>query len=161
MLYHLHYSVLFSIWIVVHFPFFAPPLCIKTSSIVQAMIYHFFLHAPTSLPPFHLAECVCACVLYIHNVLQMLNAKWHYSTRTIVVDDEEQPINLHSFNILDFSPAHTPDYHANDNLTLIFGYLDYLRYTFNEWRERDRKQNEIEKEIVETNDWNGMKWNEI
>lgn len=62
MLYHLHYNVLFSIRIVVHFPFFAPPLCIKTSSIVQAMIYHFFLRAPTSLPPFHLAECVCECV---------------------------------------------------------------------------------------------------
>lgn len=61
----------------------------------------------------------------------MLNAKCHCSTTTIV-DDEEQPINLHSFNTLDFSPAHTPDYHANDNLTLIFGYSDYLRYVFNE-----------------------------
>lgn len=46
-----------------------------------------------------------------------------FNERTIVVNDEEQPINLHSFNILDFSPARTPDYHANDNLTLIFRYI--------------------------------------
>lgn len=89
--------------------------------------------------------CLCACNVYvvcIYNVLQMLNAKWHYSTRTIVVDDEEQPINLHSFNILDFSPVHTPDYHANDNLTLIFEYSDYLRYThsMNEYMKIERKR---------------------